>query len=207
MNGRWDALAAAWAVLAGLLREPPTPRALATLRADAGRGEWPLPVGPRTAEGLTLVAGSNEPAEAVADDHFRLLRGPGQPLAVPWASVHLSQDALLFDEETFAVRQAYARHGLAVPHVNREPDDHISLELEFLATLLVRALEAAGADDPARAEELVAAHDEFCRDHLLPFGPDFFAAVEQHAATSLYRGVGVLGADALAQVAEDLRDG
>ena len=54
---------------------------------------------------------------------------------------------------------------------------------------------------------LEAAHDTFCRDHLLPFAPTFFGLVEQHASTSFYRGVGVLGADAMAHLADGLADG
>lgn len=204
MTAPWDALAATWTVLAQVVREPPSARALVTLHDDAARGVWPLPGG-RVAEGLGLLA-TEVSLQAVADDHFRLFRGPGERLAVPWASVYLSEERLMFGEETLAVREAYARHGLAVPHLNQEPDDHIALELEFLATLLVRAIEAVDAGDPDAAAALVADHDAFCRDHLLPFAPAFFTAVEEHAGTAFYRGVGVLGSAAMARLAAELAD-
>lgn len=206
MNVSWDALAAAWTVLARLVHEPPTEQELATLRAETGRGVWPLADGPRSGEGLALLGSSTEEVQAVADDHFRLFRGPGERLAVPWGSVYLSEEGLLFDEQTMAVRAAYARHGLEVPHLNRDPDDHIALELTFLATLLARALDAEEAGDTATANGLLAEHDTFCRDHLLPFAPEFFARVEQHASTHFYRGVGVLGSDAMAQLTAQLAD-
>ncbi len=201
MSNSWDALAATWTVLAQLVREPPSARALVTLHDDAAAGVWPL-TGGRVAEGLALLA-AEVSLQEVADDHFRLFRGPGERMAVPWASVYLTEEALMFGEETLAVREAYARHGLAVPNLNQEPDDHIALELEFLATLLVRAIEADEAGDTAGAAALVADHDGFVRDHLLPFAPDFFARVEQAAATTFYRGVGILGSDAVARFAEE----
>ncbi len=46
----------------------------------------------------------------------------------------------------------------------------------------------------------------FCREHLLAWAPEFFAAVEEHAQTDFYRGVGILGADALTQLASQIGD-
>lgn len=207
MTGGWDALAATWSVLGRLVLDAPTGDMVQALREAAARGEWPLDGGDRTSEGLRLLADPGPGPRAIADDHFRLFRGPGERLAVPWASVYLSEEKLLFDGGTFAVRDAYARHGLAAPRLNREPDDHIGLELQFLATLLTRALDAEDAGDTPGAAHLLAEHDAFFTDHLLPFAPEFFARVEQHATTSFHRGLGVLGADAVALVAAELAHG
>lgn len=202
-----DALAATWTVLAHLVREEPSDATVVTLRAEAGRGVWPLSGGPRVAEGLALLADPAEAAGAIRDDHFHLFRGPGERLAVPWGSVHLGEESLLFGPETFAVRAAYARHGLAAPNPQREPDDHIGLELEFLATLLVRSIEADRAGDASAAAGLRAEHDAFCREHLLPFAPAFFGQVARGACTTFYRGVGVLGSDAMVRLAAGVDDG
>ena len=77
------------------------------------------------------------------------------------------------------VRAFYRRFGLQAPDLNRRPDDHISLELEFCATLLSRALDAAERGEDG--SEYASAHDDFCREHLLAWAPEFFAAVEEHA--------------------------
>lgn len=207
MTERLERLAAAWTVLARLIAAPPTPEALDEVRSAELLADWPLPAGPRTDAGLALLAASaaaGEGAATVADDHFRLFRGPGRVAAPPWESVYRSTERLLFEESTFEVRAAYARFDLRAPNPNREPDDHIALELEFCATLLSRAVEALASGDAANAAELVAAHDAFCTEHLLVFGPEFFGVVEAAAGTLFYRGIGVLGADALAQVADRL---
>lgn len=207
MSDRLDSLAATWTVLGRLIADPPSDETLDALRTIGLRQEWPLSPTARTREGLALLAASaasGEVGAAVADDHFHLFRGPGSGVAPPWESVHVSVDRLLFDDETFGVRDAFARHGLQAPNLNREPDDHIALELEFCATLLTRAMDALEAGDVATYDELVAAHDAFCREHLLAFAPEFFRLVEAGARTEFYRGVGILGADAVAQVSLEL---
>ncbi len=169
--------------------------------------DWPLPEGPRTAEGLALLAQSTaagESAEAVHQDHFLLVRGPGRMKAVPWESVYLSREGLVMEAETLQVRQFYRRFGVQAPNLNREPDDHISLELEFCATLLNRALDALEAGDDQSAQRHLDGHAEFCRAHLLRWAPEFFRRVELGADTAFYRGIGILGQDACAQVAAAL---
>lgn len=198
---RLDALAAAWTVLGGLLAEAPDQASLDRVRDEELLAAWPLPLDEAGERGLALLRESRvagEDATAVRDDHLRLFRGAGRVLAPPWASVHLSDEGLMFDEETLRVRKAYAAHDLQVPGLNREPDDHIAVELAFCAELLLRALDAEEAGNSARAAELVAAHDAFVTDHLAPFAPEFFALVARHATTDFHRAVAALGVHALA---------
>lgn len=204
MRQHADAFAATWTALASVVgTECPAEQTVSVFRDPTMLAAWPLadealaPVGERTKQGLELLASSDETMQAIDDDHFQLLRGPGLPAAVPWESVHLGEEQLLFDEETFDVRRMYQRFGLQAPNLNVEPDDHISLELEFLSQLLARGMRAEEHDD-ARADEYFAAHDEFCRDHVLRWVPTFFEQLTAAAKTSFYRGIGLLGQDALA---------
>ena len=49
---------------------------------------------------------------------------------------------MIFQEQTLHVRQWYSRFGLQVVKLHKEPDDHIGLELEFVAHLANLALQA-----------------------------------------------------------------
>lgn len=110
--------------------------------------EWPLsrPQSPsRMKEGLQMWRLSREEAESRQDvvaDHDRLYGDSAVALVPPYESVHRNREGLVFDEHTLQVRAAYARLGLATPHFHREPDDHIGLELEFLAQGCLRVLDA-----------------------------------------------------------------
>ncbi len=200
-----DRLCATWTVLARLFDKAPDPGSLANMRSAEMLASWPMSPGPRTDEGVGLLLQSAEEVESadqIKDDHFFLVLGPGKTLAPPWESVYRSEEKLLFVEETMHVRQFYRRFGLQAPKLNREPDDHISLELEFCARLLTQALDALEVLDPEKAEGFLQAHRDFCEKHLFEWADQFFAKVEQGARTCFYRGVGVLGADALIQARE-----
>ena len=46
----------------------------------------------------------------------------------------------MFQHQTFEVRAMYAKHGLEVDLISREPDDHLAYELMFLGHLLARGV-------------------------------------------------------------------
>lgn len=199
-----DAFAAVWTTLASVLRtEAPTDETIAALRDPELLAQWPLtdadlgPVGAGALAGVTELGSSQESWQEIADDQFRLIRGPGEPIAVPWESVYRSLEGLLFEEQTMQVREFYRRFNLQAPRLNVEPDDHISLELDFCVQLLARGLEAAGRGEPDVASKHFAAHDDFCREHLLQWAPTFFQRLSAGATTAFYRGIGLLGQDAM----------
>lgn len=191
-----DGLAAACTVLSRMLLAAPSQSALDATRAADMLTAWPLPPSEPTARGLTAWSRSAQAAEdepVVRRDHRRLFIGPGPLLAPPYESVHRSVDRLVFEEQTLQVRAVYARHGLAAPRLDREPDDHIGLELDLLATLSLRAMDALDAGDAATAQDLQEAQREFLTDHLLRWAPGLFLTVEERADTEFYGGVGALG--------------
>lgn len=199
-----DAYAAVWTALASVLgTTPPSEEAVDALRNPELLDEWPL-VHPQLGEpgeqalrGIDELKSSDEDQQSIADDQFRLIRGPGEPIAVPWESVYRSLEGLLFEAPTMQVRAFYKRFNLQAPKLNVEPDDHISLELEFCRELLVRGLGAFDRGIPEQGGQLLDAHDEFCRSHLLRWAPTFFQRLTDGARTRFYRGIGLLGRDAM----------
>lgn len=199
-----DAFAAVWTALGSVLRpEAPKPDVVTAMRNPELLDQWPLldpelgEVGEQARAGVEELRGSEEPYQEIADDQFRLTRGPGEPIAVPWESVYRSLDGLIFEEQTMQVRQRYKRFNLQAPKLNVEPDDHISLELDFLVQLLTRGLAASEQGDAEVAQVHLDAHDEFCREHLLRWAPEFFERLTNGATTRFYRGIGLLGQDAM----------
>lgn len=153
-----------------------------------------------TQRGLTaLESHPHASLDELALDYQWLFVGPGMPRAVPYESVYLSKEHLLFEEQTFAVRDAYREFGLQAPRPNAEPDDHIALEFSFLAHLCVQALDALEAGDELLVDRCLAAEQAFLNDHLLTFGPQCLSAMEEKAETDFYRGVAALGLGVLAQ--------
>lgn len=148
--------------------------ALATLRA------W----GEQNRAGLTDVA-----FDEIRVDYTRLFIGPGTVIAPPWESVHFSEERLTFQEQTLQVRDWYRRFGLRAEKIYHEPDDHIGLQLEFIAHLARLGLAAAEQNDEAALENAVKAQREFLSEHLFRWVTGWCDLVEKNAHTDFYRGM------------------
>lgn len=110
----------------------------------------------------------------------------------PCESVWLDEDSLTMQEPMFRVRQWYKRHGLAVEDWRLRSDDHLVIELRFLAHLL-------GGDDAAASLSEAA---RFMDEHPLRWVDDFAERVAARCETRFYAGLALLTAAYL----DELRD-
>lgn len=101
-------------------------------------------------------------------EYTRLFLGPEKLPAPPWESVYVNGEPLLFQESTLAVRDAYRRAGYLAAGYPREADDHVAIELDFMATLASKSCEAAVLDREALAVQLA-----FLEEHLLVWMDSF----------------------------------
>ncbi len=103
----------------------------------------------------------------------RLMEGPGLTPAVPYASYYLNRQQLM-GPAAQATRRFYLSWGV-VPEQGTIPPDHIALQLGFLSFLAEQTLKEEKREDALRASFI------FLRDHLLPWLPQFCAALESNA--------------------------
>ena len=113
----------------------------------------------------------------LASDHASCLLGMSPHPVAPYASVYTSTKHLMMQEAV----HAYAKAGFAVDDACRIPEDHVSIELGFMAALLEHA--AAGNGD-----EALRAYRDFVIDHALTWMPQFCDELERRAGTPFYRG-------------------
>lgn len=186
--------------LALLYLHEPDAAWLAGLAREGLFSDFPYPAqDERTVKGLALLADAcgrltfGDPQAAGAAfraDYDRLFVGPDHLPAPPWESVYRGEERLVFDWPTLEVRETYRRMGLATEK-GEEPDDHIGLELLFMAILSERA--AQGDDNAAMIRQ------EFMQEHLLRWAPRFCDHVREYARSDLYRGLALLTSGVLAQ--------
>lgn len=141
---------------------------------------------------------------ALRDEYFRLFHGTGKMLVPPYESVYLSNEHLLFEKETIAVREFYARYGLKIDQLNIIPDDQIGYQLLFIAWLLKKALEASRQNEPGDFQHILKDLREFLKSHLLKWSDSFLDLLEEHAASFYYRGNGNLLKFILTEFKKDL---
>ncbi len=202
---RQEEQALAYHFLGRCFYEAPRAEWLAALAADRLFQDWPFPSDDEnTTAGLALLTAfckAWDPAGpgALTWDFNRLFVGPGEMLAAPWESVYRSKTKLTFQEPTLHVREIYERFGVQSPAIHREPDDHLGLELAFVATLSDMAARAAAMRDATRLARCFQAQKDFLQDHLLAWAPACLALVEEHAETDYYRGAALLARGSLAE--------
>lgn len=187
--------------------EAPRAEWLAAFAGDRLFEAWPFPSGDNRSDvGLALLTefcGGWDPEQlgTLTWDFNRLFVGPGKMLAAPWESVYRSKTKLTFQEPTLQVRELYERFGLQAPAMHREPDDHLGLELAFVATLSDVAVRAATGNDTTQLARCFQAERDFLQDHLLAWAPACLELVEKHAETGYYRGAALLALGSLTESA------
>ena len=144
--------------------------------------------GDRDALGAFLgsVAATADALPALEGEYMRLFVGPQSLPVVPWESAFLAGDRVLFTEATLEVRNAYRRGGFmpaGYPHV---ADDHIALELGFLASVGRKAAEALAAGEEGVAVEALEAAIGFLDAHLLRWCDAYAKSLAQEDRTGFY---------------------
>jgi len=116
-----------------------------------------------------------------------------------WESVWLSKEKLLFTEETFAVRDWYARFGWEIHRAGFEAEDHIGLETAFCGWLY--DLDArAQAGDSLNEPQLRT----FLREHYSLWAPCCFTALRQAARTPFWTSL-LTAAEQLAEALAEIK--
>ena len=184
------ARALVYSLLGRLTGTPPSAEFLASIPLDLHRTL--LPLVPPLGDVLTAVADCLGDAEALrkaGEEYRRLYVGPN-PLPAPiWESVHRDPEHCLFGQATLDARAFYAEYGVAFKSRRTEPDDHISLECEFMAHLAAGANAAFREQAIGEALALVEGQRAFLEEHLLLWAPQAFALQLPKAETPLYRAV------------------
>lgn len=197
----------AYSFLSKALYETPEAEFIDVLAEQALFHDWPLDSGTETTQrGLALLQAfcdQWDPAQlaALKQDYARLFIGPSALLAPPWESVYRSVERLIFEQQTLEVRQEYQRFGMPIPRLHVEPEDHIGLELRFIAYMCNAALNALDQDEVAQLRRIEGEIQSFLKQHTLQWADAFLDNVLQHAETDYYRGIAWLTRGALAETA------
>ncbi len=130
--------------------------------------------------------------------YTRHFEGPGHVPAPPWESVYVNGEDLLFQESTLDVRNDYRAAGYEAAEYPKEADDHIAIELGFMAALSRDALEAYESGETERARLLLSRQLMFLGKHLNSWLPKYVKRMEESdrpKADGLYVSAGKLAAD------------
>lgn len=149
--------------------------------------------GYRLLENYLQAADEGAPLE-LAVDYARIFLGAGRGdtnAAYPYESFYVSGQRNLMQEARDQVLASYLKKGLQKnPETASFPEDHLALELYFMAVLCEEGAGLTAGDQPAAVLESLQEQRQFLQEHLLNWIPGFCRDIDGYAATDFYRGIG-----------------
>lgn len=136
-----------------------------------------------------------ESAEELRIDYARCFVGHGEDAygaAFPFESVYTSPKRLLMQQARDEVLAIYRSCDLDKDDNWREGEDHIALELEFMATMVQRCRHAIETGDEQGARNTLKIQRNFLDNHLLAWAPMMARDMRKFAKTDLYLGLSYL---------------
>ncbi|MBC5583213.1 molecular chaperone TorD family protein [Eggerthella sp. NSJ-70] len=192
--------------LAALYRTEVTERSLEALRQD---GVLDC-ADPELDDGLrmmrTYLASPEASVLDLARDYAKTFCGAAstnKTAAYPFESVYTSESGMLMQDARDDAMRWYRRFGIAKSESWHDCEDHLALELEFMAFLIGSCRDALVEGDTRAACSLLTAQHGFLEEHLANWVPEFARHVDLRARTGFYRG---LGRFTRAYVANDRRE-
>ena len=128
-------------------------------------------------------------------DYTRTFIGGGNnslAAAYPSESVYTSEKRLVMQDARDEVLAIYRSVGFDKSEEWKETEDHISVELEFMARMIHRASNAMKKGDEEHVEASLLIQKNFIDDHVLAWVPLFAADMRKFSKTMFYQGLSYL---------------
>lgn len=137
-----------------------------------------------------------DPITELAVDFAKIFLGAGvlekELASSPYESVYTSRERLIMQDARDKVLTIYRLNGVDKIKGFDVPEDHISIELEFMAHLCKETIHASENGEDEKARQLIETQRSFIKDHLLNWIPLFCEEINQFSLTDFYRGVALL---------------
>lgn len=180
-------------------------------------GEWPSDTGNAHLDaGYAQIArffalASGDVRSQLAVEYARIFLAAGvfareKRTAVPYESVFVGEEHAVMGEARDDVVVRFAEDGFQVNPDLHEPEDHLSFELEYLAHMSQRALQAARSGDASELANNAARQCEFIEQHLLNWVPTLREVAATYAQITFYLGILDVMIGTLEQSLEMLRE-
>lgn len=192
--------------LAEWFLSPPTQDQIASLPTP----DTTVPVDQMDAAWYALAAATPEADTATREqlgiEFTRLFSGIQEGSAPPPPFESVWREDRLIGESTVQVIEAYAKAGFSDIDLEAGPQDHVAVELKFIALLALREAEAWQADDKTSAHRRLIQQRDFLNQHLAAWAPRWADAIIEQARAPLFAALAGLLKAGIEQAALELND-
>ena len=190
--------ASTYALLARLYRQEVDGMLLEHLRAMDISSQGTAEIIAGLDELKAYAAGPDSDPTQLAIEYARIFLGAGgEDSAYPYESVYTSPERLLMRDARDDVLLQYQEEGLDRATQCHEPEDHIALELEFMAYLCQQGALAFENHDDAGGTRYLEKQEHFLERHLLNWVPMFCQDVIRLGRSKFYEAAAKMTAEFL----------
>ncbi|MBT3880905.1 MAG: hypothetical protein HON76_07990 [Candidatus Scalindua sp.] len=125
-------------------------------------------------------------AEQLEHEFTRLFRGIHNNYGPPPPYESVYRESNIMGDSTRAVIECYSEAGFGEIDKSAGPQDHLGVELKFIALLCQRESQQREAGKDTDALNTLKMEKAFLNDHLLQWMPDFQGAVARHDPHPFY---------------------
>jgi len=125
-------------------------------------------------------------------DFARIFLGMNSRGAFPYESVYQTKLGLLMQDPFDEVREFYGKMGFRKNPDLKEPEDHIGIQLAFMANLAHQAGIALQNDKKPEPHTHLTQQREFLLQHLSPWVPSFCKDIQEVARTEFFKSLASL---------------
>lgn len=151
--------------------------------------------------GRYLRASTPTTLTELAIEYTRIFLGTGPSQAggaFPFELVYTSPRGLLMQEARDQVVELYRQKGIQRSSAFHAAEDHLALELEFLAQLCGKTAQALAECEDCFAASTLQEQNVFLEKHLLNWVPRLCEDIMRIASTDFYKGIAMITAGYLA---------
>lgn len=128
----------------------------------------------------------------LAVEYAGMLLAAGKNHLLTSESAYLGGHHLYYDKPYAQVKNLYRRSHVEKRQDFLEPEDHIAVELDFMANLCKEMDSLLGQKSVEGALQNLKLQKEFLRDHLVKWVPDLCESMKKAAESKLYKSVAEL---------------
>lgn len=112
----------------------------------------------------------------------------------PSESVYAGKEQLVMGKARDEVLDAYRKAGLDKAKEFTEPEDHIAIELNFMALLCQRTADALESSNKKEASEYLRIQKDFIEKHLSRWVPQLTKDISEQTEVPFYKGIAMITA-------------
>lgn len=135
---------------------------------------------------MKLTTDTDSTLDKLTSEYTYLMIGPNKLPAPPWESVYVTKERALFQESTLKVRRTYLEYKFLPANYPHEADDHLAIELDFMAHLAKLTLERFDEQNFDEVKKLLADQKAFLREHLLVWIGNFANDIQNSKTHHFY---------------------